>query len=191
MSSLDQARATQLRNIEAKTGKSLEQLRGLLAGSGHAKHGELRSWAMQQLGLGYGDANTLVHIALASDGQSAAEAAGLGADDVLAGIYSDRKAALRPIHDALMARISTFGDFEVAPKKGYVSLRRRKQFAMVGPGSATRVDVGLNMKDVPPTDRLLAEKPGGMCQYKVKLTAPSEVDAELVGWLRLAYDAAG
>jgi hypothetical protein len=191
MSSLDQARATQLRNIEAKTGKSLEQLRGLLAGSGHAKHGELRSWAMQHLGLGYGDANTLVHIALASDGQSAAEAAGLGADDVLAGIYSDKKAALRPIHDALMARISAFGDFEVAPKKGYVSLRRRKQFAMVGPGSATRVDVGLNMKDVPPTDRLLAEKPGGMCQYKVKLTAPSEVDAELAGWLRLAYDAAG
>ena len=191
MSSLDQARATQLRNIEAKTGKSLEQLRGLLAGSGHAKHGELRSWAMQHLGLGYGDANTLVHIALASDGQSAAEAAGLDADDVLAGIYSDKKAALRPIHDALMARISTFGDFEVAPKKGYVSLRRRKQFAMVGPGSATRVDVGLNMKDVPPTDRLLAEKPGGMCQYKVKLTAPSEVDVELVGWLRLAYDAAG
>jgi hypothetical protein len=191
MSSLDQARATQLRNIEAKTGKSLEQLRGLLAGSGHAKHGELRSWAMQHLGLGYGDANTLVHIALASDGQSAAEAAGLGADDVLAGIYSDRKATLRPIHDALMARISAFGDFEVAPKKGYVSLRRRKQFAMVGPGSATRVDVGLNMKDVPPTDRLLAEKPGGMCQYKVKLTAPSEVDAELAGWLRLAYDAAG
>jgi len=191
MGSLDQARATQSRNIEAKTGKSLEQLRALLAGSGHTKHGELRSWAMQHLGLGYGDANTLVHIALASDGQSAAEAAGLGADDVLAGIYSDKKAALRPIHDALMARISTFGDFEVAPKKGYVSLRRRKQFAMVGPGSATRVDVGLNMKDVPPTDRLLAEKPGGMCQYKVKLTSPSEVDAELVGWLRLAYDAAG
>ncbi len=191
MSSLDQARATQLRNIEAKTGKSLEQLRGLLAGSGHAKHGELRSWAMQQFGLGYGDANTLVHLALASDGQSAAEAAGLGADDVLAGIYSERKAALRPIHDALMAHISAFGDFEVAPKKGYLSLRRRKQFAMVGPGSATRVDVGLNMKDVPPTDRLLAEKPGGMCQYKVKLTAPSEVDAELAGWLRLAYDAAG
>jgi hypothetical protein len=191
MSSLDQARATQLRNIEAKTGKSLDQLRALIKGSGLAKHGELRSWAMQQFGLGYGDANTLVHLALASDGQSAAEAGGLGTDEVLAGIYADKKAALRPIHDALMARISTFGDFEVAPKKGYVSLRRKKQFAMIGPGSATRVDLGLNMKDVPPTDRLFAEKPGGMCQYKVKLTAPSEVDDELVGWMRRAYNAAG
>jgi hypothetical protein len=89
-----------------------------------------------------------------------------------------------------MAALARFGAFEVAPKKGYVSLRRKKQFAMIGPGSATRVDVGLNMKDVPATERLLAEKPGGMCQYKVKLSSASEVDAELIGWLRLAFDAA-
>jgi Domain of unknown function (DUF5655)/Domain of unknown function (DUF4287) len=189
MSSLDKARDTQLRNIEAKTGKSLDQLRTVLKGSGLAKHGELRSFAMDKLGLGYGDANTLVHLALASDGQSAA--AGQSDEDVLAGIYADKKAPLRPIHDTLMAAIGKFGDFEVAPKKGYVSLRRKKQFAMIGPGSATRVDVGLNMKDLPATERLLAEKPGGMCQYKVKLTAASEVDAELVGWIRRAYDAAG
>lgn len=189
MSSLDKARDTQLRNIEAKTGKSLDQLRTLLAASGFTKHGELRSFTMEKLGLGYGDANTLVHLALASDGQSAA--AGKPDEDVLAGIYADRKAALRPIHDALMAAINRFGEFEIAPKKGYVSLRRKKQFAMIGPGSATRVDVGLNMKDVAATDRLLAEKPGGMCQYKVKLASASEVDAELIGWIRRAYEAAG
>jgi hypothetical protein len=189
MSSLDQARDTQLKNIEAKTGRTLDQLRTLLTGSGLAKHGELRSFAMEKLGLGYGDANTLVHLALASDGQSAA--AGKPDSDVLAEIYSDKKAPLRPVHDALMAAIDQFGEFEVAPKKGYVSLRRKKQFAMIGPGSATRVDVGINMKGVVATNRLLAEKPGGMCQYKVKLTSPSEVDAELVGWIRQAYDAAG
>jgi hypothetical protein len=189
MSSLDQARDTQLKNIETKTGRTLAQLRTLLAGSGLAKHGELRSFAMEKLGLGYGDANTLVHLAKASDGQSAA--AGKSDAAVLAEIYADKKASLRPIHDALMAATTKFGEFEVAPKKGYVSLRRKKQFAMIGPGSATRVDVGLNMKAVAATDRLLAEKPGGMCQYKVKLTSPSEVDAELVGWIRQAYDAAG
>jgi hypothetical protein len=189
MSSLDQARDTQLKNIEAKTGRTLAQLRALLAGSGLAKHGELRSFAMEKLGLGYGDANTLVHLAMASDGQSAA--AGKSDADVLAEIYADKKASLRPIHDALMAATTKFGEFEVAPKKGYVSLRRKKQFAMIGPGSATRVDVGLNMKGVAATDRLLAEKPGGMCQYKVKLTSPSEVNAELIGWIRQAYDAAG
>lgn len=190
MSTLDKARDTQVRNIEAKTGKTIAQLRMLLAGSGLAKHGELRSFAMQELGLGYGDANTLVHVAMASDGQSAAQAGGLSTDDVLAGIYVDKKAPLRPVHDAIMAAVGKFGEFEIAPKKGYVSLRRKKQFAMIGPGSATRVDVGINMKDVAPTARLLAEKPGGMCQYKVKVGAASEVDAELIGWLRQAYDAA-
>ena len=189
MSSLDQARETQLRNIETKTGRTLAELRALLAGSGVTKHGELRSFAMERLGLGYGDANTLVHLALASDGQSAA--AGRSEDEVLAEIYADKKAHLRPIHDALMTAIRGFGAFELAPKKGYVSLRRSRQFAMIGPGSATRVDVGLNMKGVPPTARLLAEKPGGMCQYKVKLSGTSEVDAELIGWIREAYDAAG
>jgi hypothetical protein len=189
MSSLDKARDTQLRNIEAKTGQTLDQLRALLIGSGLTKHGELRSFAMEKLGLGYGDANTLVHLALATDGQSAA--AGLDSDDVLAGIYIDKKAALRPIHDALMTEIGRFGEFEIAPKKGYVSLRSKKQFAMIGPGSATRIDVGLNMKDMPATERLVAEKPGGMCQFKVKLTSLAEVDTELIGWLRRAYDAAG
>jgi len=189
MSSLDQARDTQLKNIEARTGRTLAELRTLLAGSGLAKHGELRSFAMEKLGLGYGDANTLVHLALASDGQSAA--AGKSGAEVLAEIYADKKAPLRPVHDALMTAIGRFGEFEVAPKKGYVSLRRKKQFATIGPGSATRVDVGLNMKGVAATERLLAEKPGGMCQYKVKLAAPSEVDAELIGWIRQAYDAAG
>ena len=90
-----------------------------------------------------------------------------------------------------MAAVAGFGDFEIAPKKGYVSLRRKKQFAMVGPATNTRVEVGLNMKDVPGTARLEAQKPGGMCQYKVKLTAPAEVDGELVAWMRQAYDAAG
>jgi hypothetical protein len=47
------------------------------------------------------------------------------------------------------------------------------------------------MKGVPATDRLVEQKPGGMCQYKVRLSDRSEVDAELVGWSRTAFDAAG
>ena len=85
---------------------------------------------------------------------------------MLAGIYAGPKAGLRPVHDALMAKIQAFGEFEVAPKKGYVSLRRKKQFAMIGPATNTQVEVGLNMKDVPATARLKAMPAGGMCQYK-------------------------
>jgi hypothetical protein len=90
-----------------------------------------------------------------------------------------------------MAAVRTFGDFEEAPKKTYLSLRRKKQFAMVGPATNTRVEVGLNMKGVPATERLVEEPPGRMCQYKVRLTSADEVDADLIGWLRQAYDQAG
>jgi hypothetical protein len=191
MSSIDQVTETQLKNIQTKTGKTLESLAELVKNSGLSKHAELRAMLMRELNLGYGDANTLVHYVLKSAGQSAAQAAGATTEDVTAEIYSGAKADLRPIHEAVMAAIQPFGPFEIAPKKGYLSLRRSKQFAMLGPGSNTRVEVGLNMKDVPATERLLAQPPGGMCQYKVKLTQVSEVDAELIAWIKLAYDRAG
>jgi hypothetical protein len=186
---MDKALATQLANIEKRTGKSLETLAAIVRSSGLVKHGEIRDMLKRDLGMGHGDANTLVHIVLQSDG--AAAAAGKTGADVLDDIYVGAKAPLRPIHDRLMAQIKTFGEFEVAPKKGYVSLRRKKQFAMIGPATNTRVEVGLNMKDVPATGRLVAEKPGGMCQYKVRLTGVGEVDAELIAWIRRAYDSAG
>lgn len=191
MSTLDQARETQLKNIQAKTGKSLAELTALIQGSGLTKHGEIRDMLIRELGLGYGDATMLVHFALLSDGQSAAQARGASSDDVVDEIYTGAKADLRPIHDRLMAEINQFGEFEVVPKKGYVSLRRKRQFAMIGPATKTRVEVGINSKTLEATDRLIGMPPGGMCQFKVNVTDASQVDAELIAWIKQAYDAAG
>jgi hypothetical protein len=188
---MDKALATQLANIEKRTGKSLDTLARIISSSGLTKHGEIRDMLKKDLGMGHGDANTLVHHVLRSDGAAAAEAAGASPVDVVDAIYTGAKAPLRPIHDRFMREISAVGTFEVAPKKGYVSLRRKKQFAMIGPATNSRVEVGLNMKDVAGTDRLLAQPPGGMCQYKVKLTDAKEVDSELMQWVRRAYDTAG
>jgi len=191
MNIVDKALDTQRKNIQNKTGKTLEQLAAILHKSGLTKHGELRDFAKRELGLGHGDANTLVHTCLKSDGAKVAAAKGASTGDVLAEIYAGPKADLRPIHDAFMAAIGTFGEFEIAPKKGYVSLRRKKQFAMIGPGSKTRVDIGINMKGVKGTGRLVELPPGGMCQYKVAVTDARDVDKALIGWVRQAYDAAG
>jgi hypothetical protein len=90
-----------------------------------------------------------------------------------------------------MGQVAAFGDVEVAPKKAYVSLRRAKQFAMVGPATKTQVEVGLNLKDATATDRLKEQKPGGMVGYKVRLAHVEEVDDQLIGWLREAYEGAG
>lgn len=191
MANPEQAIQTQLKNIQTRTGKTLEQLAKIIRDSGLTKHGEIRSMLQGKLGMGYGDANTLVHYVLKSDGASAAKADALSEDDVVSGIYSGPKEVLRPIHDTLMKHIKNFGEFEIAPKKGYVSLRRKKQFAMIGPATNSRVEVGLNVKGLKAAGRLEAIPPGGMCNYKVRLTEVSQVDKELIGWLKLAFESAG
>lgn len=186
MADLDAALQTQLRNIQSKTGKNLDQLRLLLDASGLSKHGEQRSYLMETLGLGHGDANTLVHVLK----QAAAPAAAVDADPLDA-IYVGPKAHLRLLHEALMKHINGFGEFELAPKKNYVSLRRKKQFAMLGPATKTQLELGLNIKDLPANPRLKVMPPASMCQYSVRLSGLDELDADLLGWLRAAFDGAG
>ena len=146
MSSVEQAKATQISNIQKKTGKSLEQLSSLIQSSGLKKHGEIRTMLMEKLGLGYGDATMLVQHVLKTDVQLIVQERGLSTEDILDEIYSGPKASLRPIHEKLMKTIQQFGEFEIVPKKGYVSLRRKRQFAMLGPASNTQFELGINVK---------------------------------------------
>ena len=105
--------------------------------------------------------------------------------EVLDEIYSGAKASLRPIHEAVMMEITKLGEFEIVPKKGYVSLRRKKQFAMLGPATNKRLELGLNVKDLPPSERLIEQPKGSMCNYVVKLTDVGQVDAELATWAKI------
>src|SRR5688500_7080548 len=114
---MDKAITTQLANIEKRTGKTIDELTAALIASRLTTHGELREFLKQSLGLGHGDANLLVHHALKSDGASAA--ADKSGSEVLDEIYSGSKAALRPVHDAVMAIVDGLGPCQIAPKKGY------------------------------------------------------------------------
>lgn len=186
MNAVDKAVQTQLANIEKRSGKSLADLAALVKKSGLAKHGEIVAMLKEKLGLGHGDANTVAHYAKSLDAPPPAASPDAATDEIYAG-----KTDLRPIHDAVMAKLAAFGEFEIAPKKTYLSLRRKKQFAMIGPGTKTRVDVGINLKDAKGNDRFVEQKQPAMCHFKVGLTAVGEVDKELVAWLKKAYDAAG
>jgi hypothetical protein len=188
MADLDKALQTQLKNIQTKTGKSLDELTKIIKKSGLSKHGEIRDMLKKDLGLGHGDANTMVHFALKSAAAFSDKPVGGKGGDVLGPIYTGPKATLRPIHEALMEHVNKFGEFEIAPKKTYVSLRTKKQFAMIGPATNTRVEVGLNVKGLKATSRLEQLPAGQMCQYKVKVTDVAQVDNELIGWIKQAYD---
>jgi predicted transport protein len=181
-----QALETQLRNIQSRTGKSLDQLVALIRASGLAKHGEIVAMLKANLALGHGDANTLAHVAKQAGSAPAADAG-----NPLDALYTGPKVALRPIHEALLKHLAKLGDFETAPKQKYVSYRRKKQFAMIGPPTNSRVELGLNIKDLPDSPRLEKLPAGQMCNYRIKLTDAKQVDAELASWVKLAYDAAG
>jgi hypothetical protein len=197
------ATRTQLRNIQSKTGKTIAELHAAVAATGLAKTGERRSWLMEQFKLGYGDANAvalfmdrpLPDLADASHGQAAptkpATPAAPAEGDALDAIYTGPRAVLRPLHEAVMQAVAALGSCELAPKKGYVSLRRKKQFAMLGPATKDSVELGLNAKDLAPHARLKIQPPGGMCQATTRVSSVAEVDATLKAWLKKAYDAAG
>ncbi|MBK9925570.1 MAG: DUF4287 domain-containing protein [Anaerolineales bacterium] len=188
MTSLEKAVLTQLANIQKKTGMSLAELSAFVKKSGLSKHGEIRDMLKEKLGLGHGDANALVHAIFESDGARAAK--GKSADTVLDEIYTGPKAGFRPIHETLMKHMDRFGEFEIAPKKGYVSLRRKKQFAMIGPKTNTRFEVGINAKELPKNPRLVEQPKGSMCNYIVNLTDVNQVDVDLIKWLKSAYESA-
>jgi predicted transport protein len=186
MADVQKALATQVKNIEARTSKTCEQLLSHIKGSGLSKHSEIVNMLKNDFSLGHGDANTLALLA-----KQAGKAPESSSTDPLNALYVGPKETLRPIHDALLKHLSQLGAFEAAPKQKYVSYRRKKQFAMIGPATNTRVEVGLNIKELPSSPRLEKLPAGQMCNFRVKLTDVAQVDAELVSWIKAAFDAAG
>lgn len=186
MSSVDEATQTQIRNIETQTGKSLEELIQSGLATGITKHKDLHAFYANEYGLTYGNANVLA--VFTRDKMKGAA----GEEENFVDAQYAGKEALRPIYDALIATIVDFGDdVEIAPKRTYVSLRRRKQFGLIQPTTASRVDVGINLKGVEPAGRL--EKSGSfnsMVSHRVRLGSAAEVDDALIGWLRRAYETA-
>lgn len=186
MSSVDEATQTQIRNIEAQTGKSLDELIAAGLATGMTKHKELQTYFGDTYGLTFGNANVVAIFTRDRLKGAAGEE-----ENFVDAQYADKKAALRPLYDALIVAVEGFGDdVEIAPKRTYVSLRRKKQFGLVQPG-AGRVDVGINLRGVEPAGRL--EKSGSfnaMCTHRVRVTSAEDIDDNLLGWLRQAYEQA-
>jgi hypothetical protein len=176
-----------VKNLEEKTGKPISKWVQIASAAGASKHGELVKILKAKHGLTHGYASLVAFRALEGP-----KGAGAGTDDPVAAQYSGEKAGLRPIYDAVIAAVSRFGgDLEVSPKKGYVSLRRTKQFAMVQPTTKTRVDIGLILWKAKPAGRLEASGSfSEMMTHRVRVDTVRAVDPELIRWLRTAYDSA-
>lgn len=183
--SIDPQVQTMIDNMPANTGKSLAEWYDAIAAAKLTKHGDIMKLLKGEHGVSHGYANTIsiLYRQQAAGGPASDE-------ELVEAQYAGAKQDLRPIYETVLAAVAEFGDdVEIAPKKTYVSLRRSKQFAIVKAATRSRVDLGLNLKDVEPTARLEGGKVfGGMCTHLVRLESTADVDADVVGWLRRAYD---
>lgn len=180
---MDKALETMIANMPEKTGKSLDAWIAILKKEKFTKHSEAVNFLKKQHSVTHGFANTIVHLSKEDKTQTA---------DLVASQY-EKKEALKPIYDSLKAHITTFGkDIEFAPKKAYVSVRRKKQFAIIQPSTKTRVDLGLNLKGKEATEIL--ENSGSfsaMCTHRIRLTSTDDISEEVKNWLKEAYEVAG
>ncbi len=180
MASPDQQLQTMLSNLPEKTGKTLDAWLKLVHAKRFEKHGEIVKFLKADHGVTHGFAN-LIAAKSRESGQD---------EDLVATQYGGAKADLRPIHDAVVKYAQSLGkDVEVAPKKTSVSLRRKKQFALVTPATKTRIDLGLALKGEPTTERL--EKYNAMCSHRVRLESIKDFDKQVKSWMKAAYERSG
>ncbi|MBK6731325.1 MAG: DUF4287 domain-containing protein [Bacteroidetes bacterium] len=183
---MDKATQTMIDNLHNNTGKTLEQWTAIVKSKNFAKHGEIINFLKDTHGLTHGFANLIAHKARGSDAGSADNL-----DDLITQQYQGKEHFI-PIYEKLISEIQSYGkDIEIAPKNTYVSLRRKKQFAIFNPATKTRFEIGINLKGQEPKGKLEAEKPNSMCSHKIKIEDINEIDSEVLKWIKTAYDKAG
>ena len=172
--------ATMLTNIPEKTGKPLDEWLAIISKSGLDKHGPIMKLLKGEHGVTHGFANLIASKALESGEEV----------DLVAAQYSGAKEALKPLYEEILAFAQSLGsDVEVAPKKASVSLRRKKQFALITPATKTRIDLGVALKGDDPVGRL--EAYNSMCSHRVCLETSADFDNEVKDWVREAYSRSG
>ncbi|HEV3097332.1 MAG TPA: DUF5655 domain-containing protein [Candidatus Dormibacteraeota bacterium] len=179
MPTVEEGIQSQLRNIERDYGRTIDELVLVVTGSGLTKHNEVVAMLKQRYGMSHGAAHRVSLVARSRTAVPATAGAGLAPP-------------LQDVYARLLKKASALGkDVEQAPKSGYVSLRRRKQFAMLQPG-AKWINLGLVLAKQAPYGRLeSAAKWNALFTHRVRVATSADIDDELESWLRSAYNAAG
>jgi hypothetical protein len=170
------------RLLRERTGEDVAAWKERIAALGFADERALRSWLAEQGVTGYAQSLLVMERFGYPDFLLAS------ADALIQGQYADRP-QLRPIFDAIIDAAAGLSEVVVQTRKTYVSLvTPRRTFARVQPTTKQRVDLGLRLEGQQPGGRLLPSKIHETMPLQVSLTTPEEVDAEVLGWLQLAYD---
>ncbi len=163
-----------------KTGKSLEEWKRILKEKSFENHSEGVRFLKSEFGVTHGFANTIVSLSKDSD----------SSPENLVETQYKGKENLIPLYEEIVSFVKSLGsDISISPKKGSVSIVRKRQFILIKPATKTRIDLGFKIKDKPTTDRLENSGPfGTMCTHRVRLSNLSQIDSDLKGWIKEAYE---
>jgi len=184
-----------IENLPTRTGRALDDWVRLARASGPTDAKELLAWLKSNHGLGGTTAKMVADHTTGTDLDAIDDEAYLAAAPAdVAAMYSGPRAALRAIHDRLIALALTLGeDVRISPCKTIVPLYRRNVFAEIKPATNKRVDLGLALRAhqgrLPA--RILAAPgltKGDRIAHRIPLAAETEIDEEVGFWLRTAYD---
>ncbi|MEQ8715184.1 MAG: DUF5655 domain-containing protein [Cyclobacteriaceae bacterium] len=171
------------KGLHEKTGHTLDHWIKVVNATGLEKHKAIMDHLKSEHGFTHGFANFVALKSREADAESID-------DNTLLDNQYKGKEVLKPIYERLLAEIQKFGsDITITPKKDSVSLIRKRQFALIKPATKTRIDLGLKIKDKPNEGRLEGSGPfGTMCTHRVRIEQLEDLDAEVIGWLREAYE---
>jgi predicted transport protein len=180
---MDKNVLTMIESLKEKTGHSLDEWKILISNRGLSKHGEIVSFLKETYNVTHGYASEIALKVLGSDADSMSDTT-----ELIVNQYNGKE-HLKAYYDKLIAEIQKFnGEFEIAPRKTYVSLKRKKQFIILNPASKTRFEIGFNLKGVEAKGKLETEKPNGICSHKINLADISDIDQEVIDYIRMAFN---
>ncbi len=180
--------------LKQKTGRTLEEWCALIRTDGPDDLPARREWLKSRFKLG---TNTAWWLAERADGrptwdespESYLAVAPTYVDEMFAG----PKAHLRPLADALMRlALDVAPDVKFCPCKTILPFYREHVIAQVKPATNKRIDFGFALDaDTEFTDRL--KDTGGLKKkdritHKIEIARPEDIDVEVEGYLRLAYE---
>lgn len=177
---MDAALKTMIDNMPEKTGKSLDEWKKVLKEKSFEKHSEGVNYLKSKHNVTHGFANTIVTLSKEED---------RAAEDLVGSQYKGKE-GLIPIYDELIKYLKSLGsDVTITPKKGSVSVIRKRQFVLIKPATKTRIDLGFKLKDKPTTERLENSGPfGSMCTHRVQISDVNQINTELKDWIEEAYN---
>ncbi|MBL8154553.1 MAG: hypothetical protein JNM70_10240 [Anaerolineae bacterium] len=103
--------------------------------------------------------------------------------------FEGKPAELKAAYDRLIAALNEFGPIREVPKQTSIHLEKNSGFAGIHPRkSHFNLEFRTNIKIEPPRIQRELQVSSRRFEYTVKIAALGDIDAELIGWLREAYD---